>query len=412
MTEETFVQNSPRPDVAVIGGAGHVGLPLSLVLANCGFRVLIYDINPVALADIGRGRFPFLEDGGEELLHTVLPTGRLELTTDPSRLYGVPVLIVTIGTPVDEFMSPTLKRIRQCFDELLPFLHGDQLIILRSTVYPGVTQWLDDYLTSRGVKIKVAFCPERIVQGHAIHELRALPQIISGTSKEAVESASALFRTVAPETVTMTPMEAEFAKLFSNAYRYIQFAVANQFYMMAASAGVDYYRVLEGLKHNYPRARDIPGAGFAAGPCLFKDTMQLSAFYRNQFSIGYAAMLANEGLPAHIIETIRHRFGELRQLRVGLLGMAFKADSDDPRSSLSYKLKKMLAFQVAQVLTTDPFVTGDPDIIPLELVLAESDVVVLCAPHTVYRDLQPDDRFVDIWGIYASVPVRSPEARV
>lgn len=399
-------RSSSAPDLVIVGGAGHVGLPLALVFVDCGYRVLIYDINPAALEMIAAGVLPFLEQGAEELLQSALASGRLELTTSSERLADVRVLIITIGTPVDEFMSPTLKRIRECCDELLPFLRDGQLIVLRSTVYPGVTQWVDEYLTMKGKQVQVAFCPERIVQGHAVKELRTLPQLVSGTTPAAAAAAADLFRRIAPETVTMTPMEAEFAKLFSNAYRYIQFAVANQFYMMTASAGVDYYRVLEGLKHNYPRARDIPGAGLAAGPCLFKDTMQLSAFYRNQFSIGYSAMLTNEGIPAFITDQIRQKFGELKTLRVGLLGMAFKPDSDDPRSSLSYKLKKLLTFRAEQVLTTDPFVQGDPDLMPLETVLAQSDVLVLCVPHTIYRNLRLPEhaRIVDIWGVYAQQP--------
>jgi UDP-N-acetyl-D-mannosaminuronic acid dehydrogenase len=205
--------------------------------------------------------------------------------------------------------------------------------------------------------------------------------------------------------VRLKPVEAELVKLFNNAYRYIQFAVANQFYLIANTAGVDYYRVLDGMRRNYPRG-EMPGAGFAAGPCLFKDTMQLAAFYRNQFSLGFAAMLVNEGMPQFIVDQIatKHR---LQEITVGLLGMAFKANIDDPRSSLSYKLKKLLAMKAGRVLTTDPFVQGDHDLVPLETVLAESDVLVLCTPHKVYQDLDLGTRPVfDIWNFWdrADVP--------
>ena len=151
---------------------------------------------------------------------------------------------------------------------------------------------------------------------------------MSGITPEAEDGAAELFSLIAPEVVRLSPVEAELAKLFSNAYRYIQFAVANQFYLISNAAGVDYYRVLDGMKKNYPRA-DMPRAGFAAGPCLFKDTMQLAAFYRNQFSLGHAAMLVNESMPQFIVDKLEARY-KLSELTVGVLGMAFKANIDDP----------------------------------------------------------------------------------
>ena len=197
---------------------------------------------------------------------------------------------------------------QECIDDLLPHLADGQLLVLRSTVFPGTTDWVDGYLKRKGRDLKIAFCPERVVQGNGIRELKEMPQIVSGTTPEAEEEASKLFSAIAPELVVVTPREAEFAKLFNNAYRYIEFATANQFYLIAKSAGVDYRRVLDAMKRNYPRARSIPTPGLAAGPCLFKDTMQLAAFAQNQFSLGNAAMLVNEGLVLHIVDDLRRRF--------------------------------------------------------------------------------------------------------
>jgi UDP-N-acetyl-D-mannosaminuronic acid dehydrogenase len=386
-------------EICVVGGAGHVGLPLSIVLGSRGRRVALYDVNQKALDTIACGKMPFIEHGAEPLLAEVLAKGALSFSTTPDVVAGVDIVVIIIGTPVDEFMNPSLKAVKRCIDELLPYLRDDQLMVLRSTVYPGVTESIADYLTSKGKKTKVCFCPERIVQGHAIKELQTLPQIVSGTTQEAEDEAAELFSAISPEIVRLKPVEAELVKLFNNAYRYIQFAVANQFYLIANAAGVDYYRVLDGMRRNYPRG-EMPGAGFAAGPCLFKDTMQLASFYRNQFSLGFAAMLVNEGMPQFIVDQIAatHR---LQDITVGLLGMAFKANIDDPCSSLSYKLKKLLGMKAGRVLTTDPYVQGDRDLVPLETVLAESDVLVLCTPHTVYRELDLSGRAVfDIWDFW------------
>jgi UDP-N-acetyl-D-mannosaminuronic acid dehydrogenase len=391
-------------DVCVVGGAGHVGLPLSIAFAAAGLKALVYDINPKALETIANGNMPFMEHGAEPILRKVLAAGRLAFSTDPSVAGTAKNVIVVIGTPVDEFLNPSLKPITRCMDSILPFLSDEQLVVLRSTVYPGATETIGSYMAAKGKNPKLAFCPERIVQGQAIEELKSLPQIVSGTTAAAEDAAADLFARVSPEILRYRTIEAELIKLFSNAYRYIQFAVTNQFFLVANAAGADYYRVLEGMRYKYPRMAEVPGPGFAAGPCLFKDTMQLAAFYKNQFSIGHAAMLVNESLPMHVIDMIS-RERNLGATTVGLLGMAFKANNDDRRSSLSYKLKKLLGYQAKAVLTTDPYVSDDPELLPIEEVISRSDVLVLCAPHRVYAGLNLSGKCViDIWNFWNASP--------
>jgi UDP-N-acetyl-D-mannosaminuronic acid dehydrogenase len=391
----TTVENA---DVTVVGGAGHVGVPLVLALAEAGLRVNVNDLNRDSLEALQAGRLPFIEHGAQTVLSKALINRRLVFTHASDRIsVGGPV-IITIGTPVDEFLNPVRKVVQDCVDALLPSLADGQLVVLRSTVFPGTTDWLASYLKAKGRSLKVAFCPERVVQGNGLRELRDMPQIVSGTTPDAEREAAALFERIAPEVVAVSSMEAEFAKLFSNAYRYIEFAATNEFYLVAKSAGVDYQRVLKAMTHNYPRLKGMPRPGFAAGPCLVKDTMQLSAFARNQFGLGHAALLTNEGLVLHVVDDIKRRY-DLASLSIGLLGMAFKAESDDIRASLSYKFKKVLNGQARAVLTTDPFVTTDPDLRPLEEVIAESNLLILCAPHAAYRGADFKGRPVfDVWG--------------
>jgi UDP-N-acetyl-D-mannosaminuronic acid dehydrogenase len=385
-------------DICIVGGAGHVGLPLGLVFADRGLHVIIYDIDHRALNTIASGKMPFMEQGAQVLLERALCEKRLSLSSKPACVVQAATIVITIGTPVDEYLNPVFRVITECIEGLMPYLSAHQLLILRSTVYPGTTEWLHKYLSAQDKHLQIAFCPERVVQGLAIEEIRQHPQIVSGITPDAATAAGRLFEKVAPEIVYMSPLEAEFAKLFSNAYRYIQFAVANQFYMMAHAAGADYYRIIAGLKKNYPRASGLPGAGLTAGPCLFKDTMQLAAFFRNEFSLGYTAMQVNEGMALYIVDCIAQKY-PLEQMTVGLLGMAFKANNDDIRSSLSYKIKKVLQFRTKAVLTTDPFVTIDPTLVPLERVITESDVLILAVPHSVYRHLKTGNKPVmDIWG--------------
>jgi UDP-N-acetyl-D-mannosaminuronic acid dehydrogenase len=386
-------------DLTVVGGAGHVGIPLVLSFTAKGLTVNVNDVNLDSLTALKSGRLPFIEYGAEGLLTNALRDNRLLFTSKPSEISSSGPVIVTIGTPVDEFLNPERHVVQQCLDVLLPYLQDGQLLVLRSTLYPGTTDWIGEYLKRKDRNLKVAFCPERIVQGYGVEELARMPQIVSGTTPEAAEEAAALFRNIAPEIITLDPIEAEFAKLFGNAYRYIEFAVTNQFYLIAKSAGLDYQRILRAMKHNYPRAKNIPRPGYAAGPCLMKDTMQLTAFARNEFTLGNAAMLVNEGLPLHIIADLRRRY-DLKKMTVGLLGMAFKSEVDDVRASLSYKFKKVLNGCAREVLTTDPYVTADPDLLPLDEVVARSDVLILCTPHNDYKTADLNGKpVVDVWGM-------------
>ena len=232
-----------------------------------------------------------------------------------------------------------------------------------------------------------------------MEELVKLPQIVSGFEPAAVRRARDLFLTIAPTVIELEPLEAELAKLFTNSWRYLNFAISNQFYMLAETYGLDFYRIHEAVTREYPRMRSFARAGFAAGPCLLKDTLQLSAFSGNNFFLGHSAMLVNEGLPNFIVSQLRQT--GVANKTVAILGMAFKGDSDDIRDSLSYKLKKLLEVEALEVLCTDPFVP-EPGLVALDEAVRRADVIVLGAPHSAYRDLEipPDKIVVDIWNYW------------
>jgi len=391
-----------HPDIVVVGGAGHVGLPLSLKLAQAGHRVGILDISEEALDTIAAGRMPFLERGADELLAEVLPTGRLTFSTEVSLIENVRVVIVVIGTPIDEFMNPSMTLFDKVIDDLTPYLAEDALLVLRSTVFPGTTLHVQRKFKARNVKARVAFCPERIAEGHAIEELASLPQVVGADDPVTLQRATDIFTSMGAQSVAVSAAEAEFTKLFTNAWRYMKFAVANQFFMIANEADLDYDRILHAIRHDYPRAADLPGPGFAAGPCLLKDTMQLASFTPDHFPMGQSARQINEGLPSYIVTAMERRFGDLLGKKVGILGMAFKGESDDPRDSLSFKLRRLLSWEGAEVLCTDPFVQ-DERFLAVDEVLSEADIVVVGAPHGAYRGLDLSVKpLVDVWGVSES----------
>jgi UDP-N-acetyl-D-mannosaminuronic acid dehydrogenase len=388
-------------DICIVGGLGHVGLPLGIMFATKGLKVSLYDIDKKSAEKVKRGEMPFVEYGAEERLKQVLATGTLDISDNLECVSNSRYVIITIGTPVDEYLNPKLREFFEFFSNIQPYLSTDQVIIVRSSVFPTACEKIAQLLR-KATDIdewNVAYCPERIVQGYAVQELETLPQLVAGTTEVAIEGASQLFRNLTKTIIRTSIREAELAKLFSNSWRYIQFATANQFYQICENYDTSYDQVRKAMITGYERGRGLPTAGFAAGPCLLKDTIQLIALTGNNFQLGQAAMLANEGLPNFIVEMLKKE-NDLTDLTIGILGMAFKADIDDIRDSLSYKLGKLLRFEGATVMYSDEF-ASDPTFVTKDDLLAQSDIVVVGVPHSKYRGISwPSGvKVVDLWGI-------------
>jgi UDP-N-acetyl-D-mannosaminuronic acid dehydrogenase len=388
-------------NIVIVGGGGHVGLPLALVLADSGFTTIALDISEETVSKINSGQMPFAEKGAQELLNKTLDNKSFHATTNHEAIATADIVIIVIGTPVDEHLNPDPNAVVSAVSACIPFMNSSQLVILRSTVFPGVTQRVKGLLADAGLSPEVTFCPERILEGEALKELRELPQIVGASSQNASERVVRLFSSLGVETIIVTPEEAELAKLFTNVWRYIKFAAANQFWLMSNEAGLDFSRIRDAITYDYPRASDLPNAGFTAGPCLFKDTMQLAAFSNNNFGLGHSAMMVNEGLPLYVVSKIEENY-DLKEMSVGILGAAFKGESDDIRSSLSYKLKKILEFKSKKVVMTDPYVTVDGNLVSLERTISECDILIIGAPHKIYKDIVTTKPIIDIWNLFGN----------
>jgi UDP-N-acetyl-D-mannosaminuronic acid dehydrogenase len=386
-------------DVCIVGGLGHVGLPLGISLANAGRRVILYDINEEAKGIVLKAKMPFIEAGAEALLKKTLGK-TLFVSSEKKVISDSYFVVVVIGTPVDEHLNPKFTIFKNFFEELMDLLRDEQHIILRSTIFPGTTDKIKNYIESKGKRTKISYCPERIAQGKAIEEIHSIPQIIASTDDTAQKEAGELFHLLTKDILYLKPIEAELAKLFTNVWRYIEFSISNQFYQIATQNSVDFYKVYNAITYHYPRAQGFPSAGFAAGPCLFKDTMQLAAFSNNSFFLGHAAMLINEGLPNFIVQRLKEKY-PLQDKIIGILGMAFKANNDDKRESLSYKLKKILEIEAKKVLCSDVYIDEKDFVTPAE-VISHSDIIILATPHKEYRNLVVDKSkiLVDIWNFY------------
>jgi UDP-N-acetyl-D-mannosaminuronic acid dehydrogenase len=387
--------------IVIVGGGGRVGLPLALVLADSGFESIALDTSEETVLRINSGLMPFAENNAQELLTKTLANKTFCATGDFNVIKSADVIFFVLGTPVDEHLNPDPNLVVNAIALCAPYMNSKQLVILRSTVFPGVTNRVKNLLQELNLTPEITFCPERILEGHAISELRALPQIIGATSESGAQRAKDVFSKLGLKSVFVSPEEAELAKLFTNAWRYIKFAAANQFWIMSNEFGLDFSKIREAIIFDYPRASDLPNAGFAAGPCLLKDTMQLAAFANNNFALGHSAMLINEGLPLYLVKKLEEKYN-LASLNIGILGASFKAESDDTRSSLAYKLRKILLFKAQSVYISDPYVRTDPNIVSLASIVEDSDILIIATPHNLYKQIETTKPVIDIWNLLDS----------
>lgn len=383
-------------NICIIGGCGHVGIPLGLALAKACFNVTLIDISENAINIINKGILPFIEEGADELLKAHIGKN-LFATNDAKKVSEQDAVIFVTGTPVDEHHNPEIKAVLQVINLYIPLMNKEQLVILRSTIFPGTTEVISNLFNEKLGRSNVAFCPERILQGKGIEEIYKLPQIVAAEDDCTFEAAALIFSEISSKIIRLKSKEAELVKLITNTWRYLEFAAANAFYMMVENDGLDFYKVYDAITDDYPRAKNFPKAGLAAGPCLFKDTMQLSAFYQNNFFLGQSAMLVNEGLPNFLVNQLEKKMGSLAGKIIVLLGMTFKANNDDTRESLSFKIKKLLEFKMARILTHDPYI---PSSITLDEMIAKAEGIILGTPHKEYKNITPEVPFIDCWDFW------------
>ena len=386
--------NKFKYNVCIFGGLGHVGLPLGITLADSGLSVLLYDKNKKHYDTVSKGKMPFVEYGAEKLLKKNL-NKNLYITENYKSIFLCENIIITIGTPIDEYLNPRLGEFINIIKELSLNLSKDHNLIIRSSVFPGTMSIINKILEKKKIS-NISYCPERIVQGYAIKELKNLPQIIASFNKVAEKKAVRIFSRITKKIIITNVLEAEMVKLISNSWRYIQFASANQFFMICSQHNINFNRIRKIMTDSYARGEGLPGAG----PCLLKDTMQLYAFSKNIFTMGNVSMSINEGMPAFVIDQLKSKF-DLKKKKVGILGMSFKANIDDKRDSLSYKILNILKYISKKVYCSDEFIKEENFVLKQKLI-KESDIIIIATPHDAYKNLKfPKNKIVvDIWSLY------------
>lgn len=400
-----------KKTVAIIG-IGRVGLPMALVLADEGFTVYGIGRDLEKIEFIKSGEMPFVEKGAPVLLKKYVnklffPTVNYEV------VQKCEVVILTLGTPIDENMNPVLDQIDAALGASLPYLKKGQLIILRSTVSPRTTDYVREKIEMNtpfkvGRDIFLAFCPERIAEGKAIEEIKELPQIVGGADVESGRKASDFFTSFGVKSLVTDSLSAELAKLFTNMYRYISFGIANEFMFIAEDFGCNIHEIVNLVNKDYKRG-GLVLPGLSAGPCLFKDGFFL--INENPFlDLITASWKINESVPLFLLRKLRERTSLVGK-RVALLGLAFKPEIDDIRESLSFKIRKALLREHAQLTLHDPFVknysrqkvTSD-----YKEALKGAEVVIIATRHKEYvekraeilKHLDDNTYISDIWHVF------------
>jgi UDP-N-acetyl-D-mannosaminuronic acid dehydrogenase len=374
--------------IAVVGGGGRVGLPFGVVLANAGHSVVAIDIDPQRVAQISQGRAPFREAGLDDLLSAAITSGQLDISLDFHSVKGADVVFVVVGTDLDANGQPQNQSVIAAIEQLSPFVQSDTIVALRSTVMVGTTELVTQLLSQHSKR--VAYCPERIAEGKAIEELGAIPQIIGcENTSDTFARLRSLFTTLGVECLRSTPREAELGKLILNAWRYSQFAIANELHQLCEEHGANYQQVRNLVTYKYPRAFGLASAGLAGGPCLEKDTKQLIHGVKAGSRLFGEVLRTHSRMIDYVISSLQSE-GSLDDKVVAVLGITFKPESDDTRSSPAMELTRRIELLAKEVIVVDDNV-NEP--LPFRKcsfadAIHEADIVVVATNHPEFRGLE------------------------
>jgi UDP-N-acetyl-D-mannosaminuronic acid dehydrogenase len=382
-------------DVSVIG-LGRVGLPLAISFADRGLRVLAIDNDAERTGAVREGRMPFEETGMQEVLDRVHAAGTLEISDRAADAAQARHVVITLGTPSFSHIEIDLSQIRSVLDDLLPHLHDGHSLTLRSTIAPGTTEFVAGYLEKHrgfaiGSEVFVAHAPERIAAGRFLDEIGTLPCIVGGVGERSGEVVGELFSIFGARIVQTTPVQAELAKIWTNILRYTMFALPNLLMMDCDQYDANVFEVIDLINRDYPRG-GMPQPGFTAGTCLRKD-FAFSEERSRAPGMLLAVSRVNESVPLFLVQGMIRRLGSLKGRKVAVLGLAFKADTDDERDSLAHKLVRLLERELADVAVHDPHVATPTQ--SFEDAVIDADAVVIATNHTAFCGAQGFRRIAD-----------------
>ena len=387
--------------VSVVG-LGYIGLPTAATIASRGIDVVGVDVSQKAVSAINEARAHFSEPDLDGLVHSAVVGGRLKAFTAPQ---PADAFIVAVPTPVRSDKSPDMAFVEQASRAVAAVLKPGDLVILESTSPVGTTEWMagliraerPDLVDGDGLKISMAYCPERILPGRMVYELVQNDRIVGGLTPACAARAKALYATFVRGSIYETSAAvAELVKLIENAYRDVNIAFANEVANICERMGLDAWEAI-GLANKHPRVNILnPGPG-VGGHCIAVDPWFVIAQHPDLTPLMQAARGINDGRPASVIDKVRAAAGARGTRRVAALGLAYKPDVDDLRESPALEIAEHLADEGFEVLVAEPNVQELPAalagranvrLVETEAAIAGSDIAVLLVGHAPFRQVE------------------------
>ena len=395
------MKKNKKKTISIIG-LGRVGLPLLLYLEKKGFNLLGIDNSYEVINSLKSKKMPFSEKGCDKLLKKT----KAVFSTDIKILNKIysDYVFVTVGTPLRDGIEVDLSSINKVLDEIIKIIKRGQTLIMRSTEY--IKNFINKNTKFKvGKDIFLSYCPERIAENHALEELASLPQIIGVDDENSFKSTKKIFEKFRVKIFKTNYLSAELVKLFNNNLRYIEFAIANQFAILANNFGQNIFDIIEMCNFKYPRGR-IFKPGLTGGTCLRKDFGMLNERNPNS-DLFLAAWKINEYMPYHLVNATENKISFKNKI-VGILGYTFKKNSDDLRESLVPKLLRQIEKKVPKkIIISDPRskqkIFDNYSNSNYKELIKKSDIIFIAINHdnfskkNLIKLAKRNTLFIDIW---------------
>jgi UDP-N-acetyl-D-glucosamine dehydrogenase len=388
--------------VGVIG-LGYVGLPLAVEFARQGFEVTGFDVDPAKAAQINAGG-SYIPDVAEAELAAVVRAGKLQATTDMSRLGAMDAIDICVPTPLRKTKDPDLSYVVKAVEAVAAAVKRGQLIILESTTYPGTTdEVVQPMLEAKGLEADVdfflAFSPERVDPGNQRFTTKNIPKIVGGVGELSTQAACALYATTVDHVVPVSSTRvAEMVKLLENTFRAVNIGLVNEIALMCHKMDIDVWEVIDAAKTKpFGFMAFYPGPGLG-GHCIPIDPFYLSwKAKQSGFEARFIELAGqvNGAMPEYVVQRISDALNSVKKpvngSRIHLLGMAYKRDVSDMRESPALDVLELLSRRGAAMSYSDPYVaelTHDGRVMtsidPAAARAQHPDCTVICTDHTVF----------------------------
>ncbi|TRX54729.1 UDP-N-acetyl-D-mannosamine dehydrogenase [Corynebacterium guaraldiae] len=411
---------TPTKQHVAFVGLGYIGLPTAVTLANSGVKVTGIDINEEAVERINRGEVTIVEPGLEEALRSALSSGNFSASTSPVH---ADAYIIAVPTPFTSDHDIDMKFIYSAAESIAPLLEGDELVVLESTSPPKTTEKMAQRILELRPEFKgqgelhFAHCPERILPGVAMTELKTNDRIIGGMTEEATRRATEIYASFCEgELLPTDAATAEMAKLTENTFRDVNIALANELSLICDNLGIDVWELIK-LANHHPRVNLLqPGPG-VGGHCIAVDPWFIVAADRENSRLIKTAREVNDNKPQWVIKQVKEKVKSTDGAqKVATFGLAFKPDIDDLRESPALDIVTRLADELSgvHILAVEPNVDQLPSALSekpnvllssVEKAVQEADVLVMLVDHKEFKDVEPSvlegKAIVDTKGLWA-----------